>query len=139
MAGRSPGEGTALDGADGPPDGTDAPRRPAAAPVAGAVRAGDRFLDDFAAMAQVVHRRFSRAVEAGGPFPDLLVIDGGRGQLDAAYGALERLGLANPVAVGLAKREELVVTRKRCAGRVPADERALRLLQQFATRRTALP
>ncbi len=91
-----------------------------------------RFLNDFAAMAQVVHRRFSRLVEAGGPFPDLLVIDGGRGQLDAAYGALERLGLANLVAVGLAKREELVVTRD--ADRPVAFERsspALRLLQQI--------
>ena len=91
-----------------------------------------RFLNDFAAMAQVVHRRFSRLVEAGGPFPDLLVIDGGRGQLDAAYGALERLGLANLVAVGLAKREELVVTRD--ADTPVAFERtspALRLLQQI--------
>ncbi len=91
-----------------------------------------RFLNDFAAMAQVVHRRFSRLVEAGGPFPDLLVIDGGRGQLDAAYGALERLGLANLVAVGLAKREELVVTRD--ADTPVAFDRtspALRLLQQI--------
>ena len=91
-----------------------------------------RFLNDFAAMAQVVHRRFSRLVEAGGPFPDLLVIDGGRGQLDAAYGALERLGLANLVAVGLAKREELVVTRD--ADTPVAFARtspALRLLQQI--------
>ncbi|MGE0815425.1 MAG: excinuclease ABC subunit UvrC [Vicinamibacterales bacterium] len=79
--------------------------------VPGAYGSSDRFLNDFAAMAQVVHRRFTRLVEAGGPFPDLLVIDGGRGQLDAAYGALERLGLANLMAVGLAKQEELVVTR----------------------------
>ncbi|MEZ5290548.1 MAG: excinuclease ABC subunit UvrC [Vicinamibacterales bacterium] len=89
-----------------------------------------RFLNDFAAMAQVVHRRFARLVEAGGPFPDLLVIDGGRGQLDAAYGALERLGLANLVAVGLAKQEELVVTRD---SDVPVafdrSSPALRLLQ----------
>lgn len=90
------------------------------------------FLNDFAAIAQIVQRRFARLVDAGGPFPDLLVIDGGRGQLDAAYGALERLGLANLVAVGLAKREELVVTRD--ADRPVAIERtspALRLLQQI--------
>ena len=102
------------------------------APQSPAPRPQDRFLDDFAAMAQVVHRRFSRLVEAGGPFPDLLVIDGGRGQLDAAYGALERLGLANLVAVGLAKREELVVTRD--ADTPVAFDRtspALRLLQQI--------
>ena len=70
-----------------------------------------RFLDDFAAMRQVVHRRYRRVIEAGGPFPDLVVIDGGKGQLGAAYEALEDLGLGNLVAVGLAKREELVFTR----------------------------
>jgi excinuclease ABC subunit C len=70
-----------------------------------------RFLDDFAAMEQVVRRRYAAVVEAGGPFPDLLVIDGGKGQLAAAYSALERVGLSNLVAVGLAKKEELVFTR----------------------------
>ncbi len=70
-----------------------------------------RFLDDFAAMEQVVRRRYAAVVEAGGPFPDLLVIDGGKGQLSAAYAALERVGLSNLVAVGLAKKEELVFTR----------------------------
>ncbi len=70
-----------------------------------------RFLDDFAAMAQVVLRRFSKLVAAGGPFPDLLVVDGGKGQLGAAYDALERVGLSNLVAIGLAKRDELVFTR----------------------------
>ncbi len=70
-----------------------------------------RFLDDFAAMAQVVQRRFAKLVAAGGPFPDLLVVDGGKGQLAAAYASLERVGLANLVAIGLAKREELVFTR----------------------------
>ena len=91
-----------------------------------------RFLDDFAAMAQVVHRRFTRVVEAGGPFPDLLVIDGGRGQLEAAYGALERLGLTNLVAVGLAKREELVVTRDSDVPvAFPPTSAALRLLQRI--------
>jgi excinuclease ABC subunit C len=71
-----------------------------------------RFLDDFAAMHQVVQRRYRRVLEDGGPFPDLIVIDGGKGQLTAAYEALESLGLANLVAVGLAKREELIFTRE---------------------------
>jgi excinuclease ABC subunit C len=52
-------------------------------------------------------------LEQGGPFPDLVVIDGGKGQLSAAYGALEELGLANLVAVGIAKKEELLYTRDR--------------------------
>jgi excinuclease ABC subunit C len=74
-------------------------------------RVGERFLDDFAAMEQVVRRRYARVLENGGPFPDLIVIDGGKGQLNAAYGALEAVGLSNLVAIGLAKKEELVFTR----------------------------
>jgi excinuclease ABC subunit C len=91
-----------------------------------------RFLDDFAAMRQVVTRRYRKLLEAGGPFPDLIVIDGGKGQLAAAYEALESLGLASLVAVGLAKREELIFTRDHpdpigLAGNDPA----LLLLQQI--------
>jgi excinuclease ABC subunit C len=91
-----------------------------------------RFLDDFAAMRQVVTRRYRKLLEAGGPFPDLIVIDGGKGQLAAAYEGLEFLGLANLVAVGLAKKEELIFTRDHpdpigLAGNDPA----LLLLQQI--------
>jgi excinuclease ABC subunit C len=69
--------------------------------------------DDFAAMREVVMRRYRRLVEQGGAFPDLILIDGGRGQVNSAYSALEELGLANLVAVGLAKREELLILRDR--------------------------
>jgi excinuclease ABC subunit C len=91
-----------------------------------------RFLDDFAAMRQVVTRRYRKLLEAGGPFPDLIVIDGGKGQLAAAYEGLEFVGLANLVAVGLAKKEELIFTRDHpdpigLAGNDPA----LLLLQQI--------
>jgi excinuclease ABC subunit C len=71
-----------------------------------------RFLDDFAAMHQVVLRRYRKLLEQGGPFPDLVLIDGGKGQLSAAYAALEELGLANLMAVGIAKKEELLYTRE---------------------------
>jgi excinuclease ABC subunit C len=92
----------------------------------------ERFLDDFAAMRQVVQRRYARVTEQGGPFPDLIVIDGGKGQLSAAYEALESLGLANLVAVGLAKKEELVFTRDRTDPLVLAvDDPALLLLQRI--------
>jgi excinuclease ABC subunit C len=67
--------------------------------------------DDFAAMHEVVLRRCRKLLEQGGPFPDLVLIDGGKGQLSAAYAALEELGLANLVAVGIAKKEELLYTR----------------------------
>jgi len=69
--------------------------------------------DDFAAMHEVVQRRYRKLLEHGGPFPDLVLIDGGKGQLSAAYAALEGVGLANLVAVGIAKKEELLYTRDR--------------------------
>jgi excinuclease ABC subunit C len=75
-------------------------------------RAPDRLQDDFAAMHEVVLRRYRKLLEHGGPFPDLVLIDGGKGQLSAAYAALEALGLANLVAVGIAKKEELIYTRE---------------------------
>jgi excinuclease ABC subunit C len=73
--------------------------------------AAARLQDDFAAMHEVVLRRCRKLLEQGGPFPDLVLIDGGKGQLSAAYAALEELGLANLVAVGIAKKEELLYTR----------------------------
>jgi excinuclease ABC subunit C len=72
-----------------------------------------RILDDFASMREVVARRYRAVLENGGPFPDLILIDGGKGQLSAAYEALESLGLVNLVAVGIAKKEELLFTRDR--------------------------
>jgi excinuclease ABC subunit C len=69
--------------------------------------------DDFAAMREVVQRRYRKVLEEGGPFPDLILIDGGKGQLSAAYEALEQIGLGNLVAVGIAKKEELLFTRDR--------------------------
>jgi excinuclease ABC subunit C len=74
---------------------------------------GPRILDDFASMREVVARRYRAVIENGGPFPDVILIDGGKGQLSAAYEALESLGLANLVAVGIAKKEELLFTRDR--------------------------
>jgi excinuclease ABC subunit C len=71
-----------------------------------------RVQDDFAAMHEVVLRRYRKLLEQGGPFPDLVLIDGGKGQLSAAYAALEELGLSNLVAVGIAKKEELIYTRE---------------------------
>lgn len=91
-----------------------------------------RFLDDFAAMEQVVRRRYAKVLENGGPFPDLIVIDGGKGQLNAAYGALETVGLSNLVAIGLAKKEELVFTRDSVEPlALDSHGAALRLLQRI--------
>jgi excinuclease ABC subunit C len=92
----------------------------------------EAFLDDFAAMEQVVRRRYSKVLENGGPFPDLIVIDGGKGQLNAAYAALEAVGLSNLVAIGLAKKEELVFTRDSIEPlALDPHGAALRLLQRI--------
>ncbi len=61
--------------------------------------------DDFLSMAEVVERRYKRVQAEDGPWPDLVLVDGGRGQLQAALTALDRIGVGLPV-VGLAKREE---------------------------------
>ncbi|MCX6543765.1 MAG: excinuclease ABC subunit UvrC [Acidobacteria bacterium] len=81
--------------------------------VRGAAAAAPAKPDDVGAMREVVSRRYQGLLARGGPFPDLVLIDGGRGQVHAAYEAFESLGLANLVAVGLAKKEELIVTRDR--------------------------
>ena len=69
--------------------------------------------DDFAAMHEVVLRRYRKLLDGGGPFPDLILIDGGKGQLTSTYAALQELGLGSLVAVGIAKKEELLFTRDR--------------------------
>ena len=76
-------------------------------------RPADELERRFAAMQEVVGRRYRKVLEEGGPFPDLILIDGGKGQLSAAYAALQESGLANLVAVGIAKKEELLFTRDR--------------------------
>ncbi|MGE5835124.1 MAG: excinuclease ABC subunit UvrC [Acidobacteriota bacterium] len=88
--------------------------------------------DDFAAIHEVVFRRYRRLLEHGGPFPDLILIDGGKGQLTAAYAALREVGLDRLVAVGIAKQEELLFTRDRVEGlALPRASSALRLIQRI--------
>ena len=77
-------------------------------------------------------RRYRKVLEDGGPFPDLILIDGGKGQLSAAYEALEAIGLGNLVAVGIAKKEELLFTRDRHEPIVlPSNDPALLLVQRI--------
>lgn len=63
--------------------------------------------DDFASMREVVYRRYQRLQSQGEPFPQLIIIDGGKGQLSHAVEALEELGLMGQIAIiGIAKRLE---------------------------------
>ena len=93
---------------------------------------GSRIPDDFAAMREVVQRRYRKVLEDGGPFPDLILIDGGKGQLTAAYDALEEIALGNLVAVGIAKKEELLFTRDRQDPiALPENDPALLLIERI--------
>ena len=65
--------------------------------------------DDFASMREILTRRYSRLLEEGAELPDLIVVDGGKGQLSSAYAVLQELNIADRVPiVGLAKRLEEV-------------------------------
>ena len=130
----SPGSAVSPDSA-APPDSMVSPDSAGFAGAPGSANPAARRAakpDDFAAMEEVVLRRYRRLLEAGGPFPDLVVVDGGKGQLTAAYAAFERLGLANLVAIGIAKQEEEIVTRLAPDPiRLDGRNEALRLVQRM--------
>lgn len=88
--------------------------------------------DDFASMRQAVERRYRRRLEEVGDMPDLILIDGGRGQLNAALAALAELGVEETPIAALAKREEEVYLPE-CPEplRLPRGDAALQLLQQI--------
>jgi len=86
--------------------------------------------DDFRSMAEAVDRRYRRLLEEERPLPDMILIDGGRGQLNAALTALNRLGIEGLTIVGLAKREEEVYVPDREEPiRLDRHDPALQLLQ----------
>lgn len=87
-------------------------------------------VDDFASMREVITRRFRRLDQEGESLPDLLLIDGGKGQLNAVMQTFETLGLEPPVTISLAKREEeIYVPGKSEPHRLSRHSYALRLLQ----------
>ncbi|HOG24638.1 MAG TPA: excinuclease ABC subunit UvrC [Bacteroidales bacterium] len=89
--------------------------------------------DDFASMKEVVTRRYSRILAESSPLPQLIVIDGGKGQLSAAYSALQSLGLEHSItAVGLAKRmEEIYLATDKTPLFLDKNSSSLRLLMQL--------
>lgn len=87
--------------------------------------------DDYQSMREVVGRYFRRRLDEKKSLPDLVVVDGGKGQLSAAGDALSQLGLDALPLVSLAKREEEIFVRGRFEPlRLPRRSSALRLLQQ---------
>ena len=89
--------------------------------------------DDFASMHEVVGRRYRRLQEEKTAFPDLVLIDGGLGQLHAAAAALEELGVINQPVASIAKREEILYVLGRENEPVVLDHHspALHLIQQI--------
>jgi len=88
--------------------------------------------DDFRAMEEVVGRRYRRLRDEKHPLPDLVVIDGGRGQVGAALKAFIALDLSPPPLVGLAKKEETIVfPDERAPLDLPLNHPGLQLLQRM--------
>jgi len=87
-------------------------------------------IDDFKSIHEVVSRRFARLAREGASFPDILLVDGGKGQLSAALDALDSLGIDPPCVISLAKREEEVFVPGRPEPlRLSRDSFSLRLLE----------
>jgi excinuclease ABC subunit C len=87
-------------------------------------------IDDFASIREVVARRFQRLESAGEAFPDILLIDGGKGQLAKGMEAFRVLGIEPPTVISLAKKEELVYVPDQSEPlRLSRHAFALRLLQ----------
>lgn len=89
--------------------------------------------DDYRAMAEVIRRRYERVLRENLPLPDLIVVDGGKGQLMAACAILGELGLSDRVPIiALAKRlEEVFLPTERESLLLPRTSSSLRLLQHI--------
>ena len=89
--------------------------------------------DDFASMREVIQRRYKRLMEDDKPFPSLILIDGGLGQLSAAYAALEEIGVTLQPLASIAKKEEIVYVHGQEDEPVVLDRRSpvLHLIQKI--------
>lgn len=88
--------------------------------------------DDFASMAEVVYRRYSRLMREGKPLPQLIVIDGGKGQLSSAVESLETLGILDQITViGIAKKlEEIFFANDPIPLYIDKRSETLKIIQQ---------
>ncbi len=88
--------------------------------------------DDIACLKEVLERRLSKIVERGLPRPDLILIDGGKGQLHAAQEILTHLNLSSIPVIALAKREEIIFSEKYPDGlKLEPTSPALKLIQHI--------
>ncbi len=87
--------------------------------------------NDFASMREVIERRYSKLKEEDNPLPDLIMVDGGKGQLSSAVEILNQIGYTDYNIIGLAKRlEEVFFPGKSEAESIPKTSSGLKLLQQ---------
>lgn len=92
----------------------------------------DGVADDFATMYEVVSRRYKRLRDEKKPFPDLIMVDGGKGQLSSAVQALRDLGVFPHPIIGLAKRlEDVFVPESSEPQNIPKTSSAIKILQQL--------
>lgn len=88
--------------------------------------------DDFASMSEVVQRRYSKLLKNNEKFPDLIIIDGGKGQLSSVMNIFDELGIKNQDIVSLAKREEEVfLPHQKDSVIFPRNSKALYFFQQI--------
>ena len=89
--------------------------------------------DDFASMREVIQRRYKRLIDEKKPFPSLILIDGGLGQLSAAYAALEEIGVTLQPLASIAKKEEIIYVHGQEDEPVVLDRRSpvLHLMQKI--------
>lgn len=89
--------------------------------------------DDYASMREIVERRYSRLLNEGAPLPQLIVIDGGKGQLHAAVESLQKIGLYGKIAIiGIAKRlEEIYYPGDPVPMYIDKNSETLKLIQQL--------
>jgi len=90
-------------------------------------------INDFATMKEVVGRRYKRLISEGIPLPQLVIIDGGKGQLNAAIEAVEELGISGRMTlIGLAKNvEEIFYAGDKESLKLPYNSSSLRLIRQI--------
>ena len=89
--------------------------------------------DDYASMSEIVERRYSRQLNEGSPLPQLIVIDGGKGQLHAAAKTLQKIGLYGKIAIiGIAERlEEIYYPEDSVPLYIDKNSETLKLIQQL--------
>lgn len=88
--------------------------------------------DDFSSMREVIERHYSKMLSENKPLPDLIMVDGGKGQLSSAVEILDKLGISNYNIIGLAKRlEEVFLPGQSEALTIPKTSSGLKLLQQI--------